>query len=891
MRSSSRPTPARLGAQRASRNSQALWARSRNLALLLILLNGLARNFGPLSDTSSHLIAAFCLAGLGLGSFRAQASLAGWRVGLLGVGTLGFAWWAMQQSHSIPIRLAWVAPLLQGLQWLLLACRSRLKDLRLLLSISLAFTLFQAAAAGLPWLGEMSVALCTGWSRFWSLRLLSHPVDQGPSSLAGGILVSGGIALGCMALSHRRSRRVPVTRMALAFFAMLGTALVFVGVQNQPQLVGTSARAQFLAQGAQLVLLVPCLAWFRHWLAQNGAVSRSSCLRSPFHGAIWGHPARRILCLLGVVLIGLTLAWWPRSAPRTAPVVAFLDAGYVDWKRPEHGRYGAFETGLFGSIHDYLKAANVPSRITRDLSPAALKDVNVLVVINPTNRWAPGQVDAMESFVKRGGGLWVLGDHTDIMGSKAPLDALLEPMGVRFRFDSGFPARPEWRDCLGLMAHPVTHGVRTATDAVISVGASLEVRAPAYTVVWGRYGFSDLGNHLNVQGAFLGDYQYQRGEQLGDVSLVAARTLGQGKVLVFGDTSPLQNAALAYSFHSVVHPSLVWLASKDVSSWIWIRWLVALVGVGMGCVYVRHEPRSGALSLASVALACGLGLGWLLEESCAPPRSLASNVALIDRSHENRISLAPLQPDSIGPVLGTLMRNQLLPGFLSEWSEEEVLRAKVLIIVAPAASYRRAELAVLDRFVREGGLLLFSCGWEERGHSAGTVLDHFGFDILPIPLGPYPVQRVENHLPGQAQFINAWPVTLKDPALSEEFKEARARYQAPLLDPSQSDTLARLLAPLTGGAGSDRDPTAAGAPQSAAQAPGSGVEIPRVKVFCQTQDGHPLIVARRWGQGSVVVIGDSLFLGNDNLENLQYYRKGNLLFLKYLFDHAVWRRR
>jgi hypothetical protein len=508
-----------------------------------------------------------------------------------------------------------------------------------------------------------------------------------------------------------------------------------------------------------------------------------------------------------------------------------------------------------------------------------LKDAGVLVVINPTNSWAPGQLEDIWSFVERGGGLWVLGDHTDIMGSQAPLDELLKPAGVRFLFDSGFPARPEWRDCLSTLRHPVTLRLREASDSVISVGASLAVKAPSHTLVWGRYGFSDLGNHLNVQGAYLGDYSYQRGEQLGDVALVSGGSVGRGRVLVFGDTSPLQNAALPMSFSSLVVPALDWLSGNDHGGPTLRRWLGALSMVVMAGVTLMW--RLAWMTVASgLLLVTGLEIGGMTQAIALKPGLEEGSVALVDLSHGNRISLAPLTPESIGPFLVTLLRNGHLPEFMHQWSAARLEKASVLVVTAPTVQFSQGELEALDGFVKRGGLLMVNCGWEEKGRAATELMARYGFDVLRIPLGPYPVQRVEDHLPGQAQFINAWPVTMTESGLRSELSAASARYRPPMLDAAQAAALAELLSPLTGVAGTAGQ---SATPAKADRAP--------VEVWYQTHDGHPLVVSRRLGEGSVVVIGDTYFLGNDNLENLRYYRKGNLLFLRHLFENTAGGRR
>ena len=295
-------------------------------------------------------------------------------------------------------------------------------------------------------------------------------------------------------------------------------------------------------------------------------------------------------------------------------------------------------------------------------------------------------------------------------------------------------------------------------------------------------------------------------------------------------------------------------------------------------ILVRRAPLGGA-AVAGGLLAAGIQLGNRWERGLLPLPHWEERLALIDRSHANRFSLAPLQTDSIGPLTTSLLRNGFLPLLMNSWSAAQLRRASVFSITAPARAFSTAELREVDEFVRRGGLLLVNCGWEEKGPAGKALLAKFGFDIPRVPLGPYPVQRVENHLPGDAQCINAWPVVVTEPTLKTAFAEASAAYRPPILDQAQSQKLAQLLSPLTGTAPLGMTP------------PPTAIATNEVRVLFQTTDGYPVVVARRIGEGSVVVVGDTYFFGNDNLENLQYYRKGNLLFLKHLFETTAWRRK
>jgi hypothetical protein len=47
-----------------------------------------------------------------------------------------------------------------------------------------------------------------------------------------------------------------------------------------------------------------------------------------------------------------------------------------------------------------------------------------------------------------------------------------------------------------------------------------------------------------VDRSYLGDRRHNPGEKIGDLVLVAEARYGNGRMLVFGDTSPFQNGAL-----------------------------------------------------------------------------------------------------------------------------------------------------------------------------------------------------------------------------------------------------------------------------------------------------------------------------------------------------------
>ena len=258
---------------------------------------------------------------------------------------------------------------------------------------------------------------------------------------------------------------------------------------------------------------------------------------------------------------------------KRAGSIALYSEGMLDWDIPSPDRLGILRSGMFGlfrrSLQRYASQQGGAVSEVDSLSPAALAGVRLVVVINPTRALSPAERQTLRDFVTTGGGLLVLGDHTDICGSRAPLNAALECASIEFNFDSAICLRREWRGCLEFRVHPVTLHMEDEVDAQISVGASLDIKPPAFPVVTGRWAFGDQGDYENGgHGANMGNARHDAGEHFGEIVLVAGEEVGNGRVLVFGDTSPFQNGARFLSQRLIAN-AVHWVCSDDIGLTTW----------------------------------------------------------------------------------------------------------------------------------------------------------------------------------------------------------------------------------------------------------------------------------------------------------------------------------
>lgn len=569
-------------------------------------------------------------------------------------------------------------------------------------------------------------------------------------------------------------------------------------------------------------LLLFALLWLASALASLGLRPAPLALTPPPRSKRWEMAGLALLALATVVL---TLD--PPSRPRRGTIL-FHDSGHLEWGRPTFGRYGPHSGGSFGLWPDYLAAYGYKAR-RGPLTAENLEGAEAVVLINLPEKLDDEETERLLAFVKKGGGLVIWGEHTGVGRIRRPINDLLAHLPgapIRLRFDSAVPMRQGWAEGLTLLPHPAVYGVQNPIDLVIAVGASLEINPPARPIIVGRFGHSDKGDVTNRARNYVGDMRYNPGERLGDVVLAAEIRYGEGHVVVLGDTTPLGSVNLMTTmpFHVRL---LDWITADRQGIWGFLLrngWLAALLLVGAGVCLALGRSRA---TLAAAALVLGLTLTLttrLNEAQSAPPtwaelsRTIpTSPIAYVDVSHQERFDRVLWEETSIGGLDYNLMRNGSLPLLLRRIDADVLAGADLLVVVAPGQRFTTREVETIAHWVERGGRLLVSVGWEES-EASQDLLAAFGLAVGHIPLGPIEVERDT----GPVRFHEAWPVTFAETT------------------------------------GADH---------------GHGQAI--VEGY-----GYPLAAYQPWGEGGVVLIGDSAFLLGGSLEGQSAYQEGNIFLLR-----------
>ena len=543
-----------------------------------------------------------------------------------------------------------------------------------------------------------------------------------------------------------------------------------------------------------------------------------------------GQPAWRTnlaqygLAILAGLIPPLVILSWGASDLQGIKIVAH-EHGYLDWLKPRHGSYGRASAGMYGMLPTLVESLGGEFARSEDLAAGDLADADILLLIHPNRPWPSEQLDRVWDFVRQGGSLLVAAEPAMYTADRqSSFNQILQPTRIEVRSDTAISQIGQWEQSFLSLAHPATTGLDGGRNQFGQMmGSSLAVRWPASPILVGRWGSGDPGSDAVHTGA----YGYDPGEKLGDLILAAEDRLGMGKVVVLGDTACISNQMIGRSY-PFIGRMLAYLAGRSSSPQVgWRQTLGLLACLALvGLCFCRTDCEQ----LVTVAVVMTLSL-WgtraLGHQSTRvlPDGRTASpnNVAYIDASHVEAYCDEPWGNDGIDGLFLTLMRNGFLPLMASDLGADRLEKSAVLISIAPARPFSNTQRSTVREFVEEGGIFISTVGAEHAGPS-GPLLADFGFAVPPAH------QRAGKNLTESEPAGCVQPFYLDLPD-----RQARVMLFAgwPIRHPAEG-----------------------------------------AMALAYGDDGSPVMALGHFGKGAVILVGDSCFAMNKNLERVD----GELLY-------------
>jgi thiol-disulfide isomerase/thioredoxin len=120
-----------------------------------------------------------------------------------------------------------------------------------------------------------------------------------------------------------------------------------------------------------------------------------------------------------------------------------LDEVHSDWEsslRPmDKEWYGKIAVYNYYSLSEWLKYYySVDKNVNRTLTNDLLQNYDILILKCPTKPYSAEEITAVKQFVTQGGGLFLIGDHTNVFGMNYYLNQVAKQFGISFDYDATY---------------------------------------------------------------------------------------------------------------------------------------------------------------------------------------------------------------------------------------------------------------------------------------------------------------------------------------------------------------------------------------------------------------------------------------------------------------------
>jgi hypothetical protein len=202
-----------------------------------------------------------------------------------------------------------------------------------------------------------------------------------------------------------------------------------------------------------------------------------------------------------------------------------------------HGYYRLFQhLDTHGYPYNTISPSEQHDRLTLEM----LKDHKILfinLVSSDRPDFSADEIDAIHQYVREGGALFIIADHTNVYYHAQRINPILIPMGIEVMYHTALDRGPEfgiqggaWTKIRNFTDHPVNDGVQ-----VISFQTGGPLITEHATATLSPNGWGDFWIEDPNEPGFYGNWTYDEGEPRGPLPVVAAAQFGEGRVAVVGD--------------------------------------------------------------------------------------------------------------------------------------------------------------------------------------------------------------------------------------------------------------------------------------------------------------------------------------------------------------------
>ncbi len=433
-------------------------------------------------------------------------------------------------------------------------------------------------------------------------------------------------------------------------------------------------------------------------------------------------PRRRALAaaatLAAVFLLSLSFLLAPAGARLSGRVL--FDEGHGEWETTAREMdtewYGMASTYNYDSLYQWLSDYYEIGRVSGRIDQASLERGDVLVLKTPSVPYTPSEVAAIVAHVQRGGGLLVIGDHTNVFGTTSVLNPVLAPFGLKLGYDATY----RLRDGGFTVYEP-----RCAIDPVFQhvprydflTSCTLRGGLFALPLIYDSRILTNAADYSTRN--FFPETRFAWTSTFGAFLQAAGVEAGRGRVVAFTDSTCFSNFSLHMDgYTGFLLGTMEYLRRENpLPGWRPVAAILGVVLVVIALAALASMRRRAAVTIGLISILLGWGTAVAMTGGChratypvPSPRRDIPYVYFDTSASRARISSQPSMTDPLGTrgAFGTFFtwtqRVGLVPSLIS--ARTSLVAGRPYVVINPEGVPSTSRNRVVDYVRNKGGSLV-----------------------------------------------------------------------------------------------------------------------------------------------------------------------------------------
>jgi len=427
------------------------------------------------------------------------------------------------------------------------------------------------------------------------------------------------------------------------------------------------------------------------------------------------------------------------------PGRVLIDEAHSNWERTTRKYdtkwYSQASGYNYFCMADYLGHFYRVDRANMRITPDLLSLYDILILKTLTKPLQPDEIDAITDFVRTGGGLWLVGDHTNVFGISAHVNPLAQRFGMYYKYDATYDLtngglsiyRPST-----MLPHPTIQHM----PQVFLFGTSCSMSAS----LWSDYpiiGYSLRSLRADyAQENFFPENKPTLDQEFGLFPQQVAIRYGHGRVVAFTDSTVFSNFWFYMPGKSELCLGTInWLDHSN--RWGFVRWLLGVLALGVLWLSVRwlsHMNPMAAIIYMLVGALLGVPVGVrafaAMNRAAYPlpiPHTPLPRIAF-ERRHCNYTLPSEALNSSMAlenhyhTFFVWTQRLGYMPASIGSL-EDSLANTRLLVLLNPNKSFSARELSSMKRYLQQGGRILVLDGTHNAESTANQLLEEYGISI------------------------------------------------------------------------------------------------------------------------------------------------------------------